>query len=110
VSVTPGRSPRLAASPEASSSTARAPLQDLVGAIDEDGVDVEAHEGGVDGGSRPEQHSLTRGKAAPAKEAAKAMERRLREETALTHDVSVVIRQCDLRQCHVDQYPTWMWS
>jgi len=55
----------------------------------------------VDGRRRPEQHPLARGEAAPAKEAAQAVERRLREETVLADDVSVVTRQCDLRQCHV---------
>jgi len=76
-------------------------LEDPVSPVEEDGVDREPHEGGVDGRRRPEQHPLTRGKAAPAKEAAQAGERRLREETVLADDVAVVVRQCDLRQCHV---------
>jgi hypothetical protein len=52
----------------------------------------------VDRRRRPEQHPLTRGEAAPAKEAAKARERGFGEETAFADDVAVVVRQCDLRQ------------
>ena len=48
-------------------------LEDPVSPVEEDGVDREPHEGGVDGRRRPEQHPLTRGKAAPAKEAAQVI-------------------------------------
>jgi hypothetical protein len=89
-------------------------LHDPICTIEEDGVDREPHEGGVDGRRRPEQHPLTRGETAPAKEAAKAGGRGLGEEAVLADDVAAVVRQCDLRQHsirpHVDQYPTWMWS
>jgi hypothetical protein len=67
-------------------------------AVEEDHVDGEPHERGVNRRRRPEQHPLSRGEAAPAEQAAQAGERRLRQETAFAHDVAVAVRQRDLRQ------------
>src|SRR6266496_2485216 len=54
---------------------------DAADRVEEDGVDREPHERGVDRASRPEQQPLTRGEAAASEQATQASERCLREET-----------------------------
>jgi len=76
-------------------------------AIEEDHVDREAHEGGVNRRSGPEEDPLAGRERAAAEQAANARERRVRQDTALTHHSSAVYAKDCL---HLAQKPMWMWS